>query len=89
MTKDDNKSLYHEIYEKTKYRPEQAWRSSPHEAAWYIFATEGYAWLVPTDVLAQIEKGLRLVQISDTSMGFLVLQADLEGFGCERKEHNL
>lgn len=82
-------NVYHEVYEKTKGRPDQQWRSSPHNAKWYVFATVGHAWRVPTDVLAQLEAGKQMVAISDTSIGFLLPESWLEAYGCERKEHSL
>ena len=82
-------NIYHELYEKTKGNPSQLWRASPHAAKWYIFTTVGLAWLVATDVLAQAEKGRQMIQISDTSMGFLIPLAAIEKYGAERKEHEL
>ena len=78
-------NVYHEIYEKTKGRPDQPWRVSPHYASWYIFATLTHAWLVPVDVLARLEAGKQLRQISPSSMGFLVSEQALAVFGCKRK----
>jgi len=82
-------NIYHEVYEKTRGRPDQQWRASPHQAKWYIFTTVGHAWLAPTDALAQIENGLRLTRISDTSMGFLFPEERLQEYGCQYKEHSL
>lgn len=82
-------NIYHEVYEKTKGRPEQDWRPSAHDARWYIFTTVGAAWLVPVDVLAQCERGMKMTEISETSMGFLIPATFIEAYGCERKEHTL
>lgn len=65
-------NVYHEIYEKSKGHTEQEWRSSPHNVKQYIFVTEGFAIKIRTNELAMIERHLRLIPISDTSMGFLI-----------------
>ena len=81
-------NVYHEIWEKTKGRPDQGWRPSPHDARWFIFVTEGNAWLISTDTLARVEIGLRLTKISETSAGFLIPLSVLEG-QCQSKPNTL
>mgnify|MGYP003395940977 CR=1 FL=1 len=82
-------NLYHELYEKTKGKEQQRWRVSPHLAEWYIFTTVGMAWLIPVDVMAEVETGLRLTCILKSSIGLLFPFTAVEAFGCERKEHRL
>lgn len=70
-------NLYHEIYEKSVNRPDQAWRNSPHKCDGYIFCTSTFALRVSVDTLAVAQKGRILQQISSTSMGFLIPIDDL------------
>ena len=82
-------NVYHEVYEKTLGKPDQLWRASAHTARWYIFTTDGHAWLVPVDALARMEIGMRLTAISATSIGFLIAEERLHEYGCERRVHAL
>lgn len=82
-------NIYHELYEKTKGHIAQLWRASAHSATWYIFTTDFKAWRVHVDVLAQVEVGLKLTRISDTSIGFLIPSAVIEKYGCEVRDHGL
>lgn len=69
-------NIYHEVYEKTKGRPEQEWRHSPNNADLYIFVTwdssSSIAYMITIDMLAIAEQNLPLRQISNTSIGFLI-----------------
>ena len=74
-------NLYHEIYEKTANSPWQEWRKSPSLATIYIFTTESNSeyigYKVKVDILANIERGRKLLAINPnnggcTSMGFII-----------------
>lgn len=68
----ETRNIYHEFYEKTKGKPDQEWRPSPHQAQIYIFVTQGFAVRISIDYLARAERDLRLILINETSMGFLI-----------------
>lgn len=63
-------NIYREVWEKSY--PEQKWRHSKVNADIYIFVTTDKAILIPVDELAKAERNLELIQISATSMGFLI-----------------
>ncbi len=74
-------NIYHELYEKSAYHPEQPWRKSPGIASNYIFATENsnivMGYLVTVDTLAKAEIGKLLTLIMpnngyETSIGILL-----------------
>lgn len=74
-------NIYHEIYEKTVNREDQAWRHSHGDVDVYIFITESemkiYGYLAYLNHIALSEEGRILYKISPnktvpTSMGFLI-----------------
>ena len=77
-------NIYHEIWEKTKGKPEQQWRSSPHKVDGFIFITEGFAIRISSNELALAEIGLPLIKISETSIGFLIPIKTLSNYELKR-----
>lgn len=76
-----SRNIYHEIYEKSAYHPEQPWRVAVGKVTHYIFttedATEIRAILLSVNELAEIERNKPLRCISPntgapTSSGFII-----------------
>ena len=85
-------NLYLEIFEKTKGRPDQKWRLSPHDCDEYIFVTHGYAVRVPVWMIASVCMGqnigpLHLREINPTSIGVLLSVALFER--ADWRDHDL
>ena len=94
-------NIYHEIYEKTAYRPEQPWRASLGKVIHYIFTTEDTseitAILLPVDKLADVErdKALRCIAPNSgapTSLGFIIPYGEVERYAlvkkCKKEKHS-
>lgn len=92
-------NIYHEIYEKSAYRPEQPWRVSVGHVVYYIFTTEDSteirAILLPTDKLAETERNKVLRRLcpnlgAPTSLGFLIPYEQVKQYAqikSRRKSH--
>ena len=74
-------NIYHEVYEKSAYHPEQPWRTALGKVTHYIFTTEDtleiVAVLLSVDSLAVAERGKPLQCIKPnlgaaTSLGYLI-----------------
>lgn len=63
-------NIYKEVYEKTY--PIDNWRISPCNASIHIFITNKYCYLIADIEISKKCKELSLIQINETSKGYLI-----------------
>lgn len=80
--------VYLELFEKTRWQPQQRWRVGLAHADAYIFVAPGMAVWLSLDALAEAVKGKAVRQINPTSIGFIIPLSDIPDGSKTVKHHD-